>query len=61
MLRTRTRVATVLDRVAMALYRSGQRVGGERGALLADRLAMAAIARVANLTRVPCTCGLDHD
>lgn len=60
MLRTRTRIATALDRLAMALYKAGERLAGDRGGWVADRLAMALIAPLANLTGVPCTCGGEH-
>lgn len=57
MLRTRTRIARVLDRIALALYAAGERLAGERGGLLADAVAAALIAPAANLTGVPCTRG----
>lgn len=43
MLRTRTRIAAALDRLALALYETGRRVGGDSGGRLADRVANASI------------------
>lgn len=61
MLRTRTRVATVLDRLAFAIHAASRRVAGKPGGWLAALVADIFIAPVANLTGVPCTCGEDHD
>lgn len=58
MLRTRTRIARVLDRIALALYAAGERIAGERGGRLADAVSDASMGPVRTLLAVPCTCGL---